>query len=126
MADSQLSAVTAAEAAADAIKSVPGVITPFPGGMVASGSKVGSKYKFMNASTNEKVCVTLKDKVETELPDNVFGMMEIVIDGLDEESVSAAMKAGIEAACQVSGVLRIGAGNYGGDLGPYHFHLKEL
>ncbi len=126
MADSQLSAVVAAEAAADAIKAVPGVITPFPGGMVASGSKVGSKYKFLSASTNEKECVTLKDVVDTELPDDVFGMVEIVIDGVDEASVRAAMKAGIEAACTAHGVLKIGAGNYGGDLGPYQIHLKDL
>lgn len=128
MGDSRLSAIVAAEAAVDAIHSVPGVVTPFPGGMVASGSKVGSnKYsKFMNASTNEKMCVTLKDKVDSDLPDNVEGMMEIVIDGVDEESVKEAMKQGINAACQVPGILKISAGNYGGDLGPYHFHLQDL
>ena len=126
MADSQMASIVAAEAAVDAIHAVPGVITPFSGGMVASGSKTGSKYSFMSASTNEKECVTLKDQVETELPDNVFGNMEIVIDGVDEESVKAAMKAGIEAACQVPGVLEIGAGNYGGSLGPYQIHLQEL
>ncbi|OWT32351.1 formylmethanofuran--tetrahydromethanopterin N-formyltransferase [Methanobrevibacter sp. 87.7] len=128
MGDSRLSAITAAEAAVDAIHSVPGVVTPFPGGMVASGSKVGSnKYsKFMNASTNEKMCVTLKDKVDSDLPDNVEGMMEIVIDGVDEESVKEAMKQGINAACQVPGIVKISAGNYGGDLGPYHFHLQDL
>ena len=128
MGDSRLSAITAAEAAVDAIHSVPGVVTPFPGGMVASGSKVGSnKYsKFMNASTNEKMCVTLKDKVDSDLPDDVEGMMEIVIDGADEESVKEAMKQGINAACQVPGIIKISAGNYGGDLGPYHFHLQDL
>ena len=96
--------------------------------MVASGSKVGSnKYsKFMNASTNEKMCVTLKDKVDSDLPDDVEGMMEIVIDGADEESVKEAMKQGINAACQVPGIIKISAGNYGGDLGPYHFHLQDL
>ena len=126
MADSQMASIVAAEAAVDAIHAVAGVITPFSGGMVASGSKTGSKYSFMSASTNEKECVTLKDQVDTELPENVFGNMEIVIDGVDEESVRAAMKAGIEAACQVPGVLEIGAGNYGGSLGPYQIHLQEL
>ncbi len=126
MADSQMASIVAAEAAVDAIHAVPGVITPFSGGMVASGSKTGSKYSFMSASTNEKECVTLKDQVDTELPENVFGNMEIVIDGVDEESVRAAMKAGIEAACQVPGVLEIGAGNYGGSLGPYQIHLQDL
>jgi formylmethanofuran--tetrahydromethanopterin N-formyltransferase len=126
MADSQMASIVAAEAAVDAIHAVAGVITPFSGGMVASGSKTGSKYSFMSASTNEKECVTLKDQVETELPENVFGNMEIVIDGVDEESVKAAMKAGIEAACQVPGVIEIGAGNYGGNLGPYQIHLQDL
>ena len=126
MADSQMASIVAAEAAVDAIHAIPGVITPFSGGMVASGSKTGSKYSFMSASTNEKECVTLKDQVDTELPENVFGNMEIVIDGVDEESVKAAMKAGIEAACQVPGVIEIGAGNYGGSLGPYQIHLQEL
>ena len=126
MADSQMASIVAAEAAVDAIHAVAGVITPFSGGMVASGSKTGSKYSFMSASTNEKECVTLKDQVDTELPENVFGNMEIVIDGVDEESVKAAMKAGIEAACQVPGVIEIGAGNYGGNLGPYQIHLQDL
>jgi formylmethanofuran--tetrahydromethanopterin N-formyltransferase len=122
-----MSAVVAAEAAVDAIHNVPGVITPFPGGMVASGSKVGcNNYEFLNASTNEKMCVTLKDKVDSDIPDDVFGVMEIVIDGVDEESVKEAMKQGIEAACNVDGVLQISAGNFGGNLGAYKINLQDL
>ncbi|MBU4547983.1 MAG: formylmethanofuran--tetrahydromethanopterin N-formyltransferase, partial [Euryarchaeota archaeon] len=104
--DSPASALIAAEAAVDAIMSVEGTITPFPGGMVASGSKVGSnKYKFLNASTNEKMCVTLKDEVEdTEIPADVNGIYEIVIDGVTEEAVKEAMKEGIKAACTVTGI----------------------
>ena len=107
----------AAEAAVDAISAVEGVITPFPGGMVASGSKVGcNNYKFLNASTNEKMCVTLKDKVDSDIRE----------DANDEESVRAAMKAGIEAACNVPGVLEIDAGNFGGNLGAYKINLQDL
>lgn len=127
MANSKMSALIAAEAAVDAIHGVKKVITPFPGGMVASGSKVGSnKYEFLGASTNEKMCVTLKDKVDSDIPDEVNGVMEIVIDGADEESVKAAMKAGIEAACTIDGVLEISAGNFDGKLGSSLIKLHDL
>ena len=127
MANSKMSALIAAEAAVDAIRGVEGVITPFPGGMVASGSKVGSnKYEFLGASTNEKMCVTLKDKVDSNIPDEVNGVMEIVIDGVDEDTVKAAMKVGIEAACTIDGVLEIDAGNFGGNLGAYKIQLQDL
>lgn len=127
MANSKMSALVAAEAAVDAIAGVEKVITPFPGGMVASGSKVGSnKYEFLGASTNEKMCITLKDKVDSDIPDEVNGVMEIVIDGVDEESVKAAMKAGIEAACTIDGVLEISAGNFDGKLGAYLINLQDL
>ena len=128
LAENQPAGLLAADAAVDAIEAVPGAITPFPGGIVASGSKVGStKYKFLGASTNEKMCVTLKDEVEgCEIPENVNGVYEIVIDGVDEEAVKAAMKAGIEAAVKISGVIQISAGNFGGNLGKYQIKLHEL
>ena len=128
LAKDQMTGVKAAQAAVAAISEVEGVITPFPGGMVASGSKVGSnKYsKFLNASTNEKMCVTLKDQVDSNIREDADGVFEIVIDGVDEESVKAAMKAGIEAACAVDGVLEIDAGNFGGNLGAYHLKLHDL
>jgi formylmethanofuran--tetrahydromethanopterin N-formyltransferase len=128
LAENQPAGLLAADAAVDAIEAVAGAITPFPGGVVASGSKVGStKYKFLGASTNEKMCVTLKDEVEgCEIPENVNGVYEIVIDGVDEEAVKAAMKAGIEAAVKISGVIQISAGNFGGDLGKYQIKLHEL
>ncbi|MDV0443235.1 Formyltransferase/hydrolase complex subunit D [Methanocorpusculaceae archaeon Cs1] len=127
MGDSQMSALVAAEAAVTAIADVPGCITPFPGGVVSSGSKVGSKkYKFMGASTNEKFCPSIASKVEdTEIPAGVKAVYEIVIDGVDVASVNAAMKAGVQAACRVPGVVKITAGNYGGNLGPFKFQLKD-
>lgn len=127
MGETQGSALMAAQAAVDAISHVEGCITPFPGGIVASGSKVGSRYKFMKASTNEKMAPTLKGKVpETQLPANVNAAYEIVIDGIDEATVATAMKAGIKAACKIPGVVKISAGNYGGKLGPYKFELAKL
>jgi len=128
LAKDQMSALTAAENAVSAIRQVEGTITPFPGGVVASGSKVGSKkYKFMHASTNEKFCPTLRDKVEgSEIPEGVNGVYEIVIDGVSEEAVKEAMKVGIEAAVKVPDVVKISAGNFGGTLGKYQFKLKEV
>lgn len=121
----QAAALAAAEAAVAAIQKVPGVILPFPGGVVRSGSKVGSKYKKLKASTNDAYCPTLRGGVKSELPDGVNAVYEIVIDGIDLASVEAAMKAGITAACRL-GVLQITAGNYGGKLGPHHIYLHKL
>ena len=128
LAENQPAGLLAADAAVDAIEAVAGAITPFPGGVVASGSKVGStKYKFLGASTNEKMCVTLKDDVEgCQIPQQVDGVYEIVIDGVSEEAVKAAMKAGIEAVVDFEDVLHVSAGNYQGKLGDYKINLKEL
>lgn len=126
MGETQGSALMAAQAAVDAIAHVEGCITPFPGGIVASGSKVGSKYKFMKASTNEKMAPSLKGKVESQLPPEAKAAYEIVIDGVDEAAVAKAMTVGIKAACKVPGVVKISAGNYGGKLGPFKFELVKL
>ncbi|KUG19464.1 formylmethanofuran--tetrahydromethanopterin n-formyltransferase [hydrocarbon metagenome] len=128
MGETQMSALMGAQAAVDAISGVCGVITPFPGGIVASGSKVGSKkYKFIPASTNEAYCPTLKDKVEgSKVPDGVRAIYEIVIDGVNEDAVRDAMGEGIRAATKVPGVARISAGNFGGNLGPFKFELKDV
>jgi len=105
---------------------MPGVILPFPGGVVRSGSKVGARhYKGMIASTNDAYCPTVRPRTKSELPDGVNAVLEIVLDGLDAPSISRAMRAGIDAACR-PGVKAIGAGNYGGKLGPYHFHLRQV
>jgi formylmethanofuran--tetrahydromethanopterin N-formyltransferase len=125
---SRAGVLAAAERAVAAMRQVPEVIMPFPGGLVRSGSKVGSRYKFLPASTNDPFCPTLKGAVETALEPDVASVIEIVIDGLTEAAVGAAIAAGIRAACADArgGLTRITAGNYGGKLGPFHFHLHEL
>ena len=118
----------AAEAAVEAMRNVRRVILPFPGGVVRSGSKVGAKrYKAMTASTNDAYCPTLRGRVgvESELPEGVNSVLEIVVDGLDRPSLEHAMRAGIDAACR-PGVVQITAGNYGGKLGKHHFRLHAL
>lgn len=124
-AESQQAALDAARRGVAAIAPLAGVITPFPGGVARSGSKVGSRYKQLKASTSDAFCPTLRGRVETNLHEGVHCALEIVIDGVDEPSVAAAMAAAIRAAAG-DGVRAISAGNYGGKLGKYHFHLHRL
>jgi len=128
MAQSLSAALEASEKAAEAIrKNAKGVIMPFPGGICRSGSKAGSlKYK-LKASTNHPFCPKLKGLVaDSYVPDNVKSVYEIVINGLNLDAVKKAMAEGIEAAAKVTGVVRISAGNYGGELGPYHAYLRDV
>jgi formylmethanofuran--tetrahydromethanopterin N-formyltransferase len=119
-------ALAAAEAAVEAMSSRAGVILPFPGGVVRSGSKVGSRrIKSMIASTNDAFCPTLRSITRSELPDGVNSVLEIVINGTDAAAIAGAMRAGIDAACR-EGIVSITAGNYGGKLGPHHFHLRKI
>lgn len=116
----------AAVAAADAMREVAGVFLPFPQGLVRSGSKVGAKYKGLIASTNDAYCPTLRAVAkDTVVPKNVEAVYEIVVDGLSEDAIKESMKRGIHAAAE-KGASMITAGNYGGDLGKYHFHLHEI
>lgn len=119
-----------AEAAVAAMRRLPNVILPFPGGIVRSGSKIGSKYKGLVASTNDAYCPTIRAQApRSALPPEVEAVLEIVIDGLSEADVAQATAAGIRAACSLgrgAGVIGVTAGNYGGQLGPFHFHLHQV
>lgn len=123
------STLEAAEAAAEAMRQVPNIILPMPGGVVRSGSKPGSKYKALPASTNDAFCPTLRGNApKTELNEDETCVLEIVIDGLDESSVADAMRKGMHAAVKAGGegLARITAGNYGGNLGQYKIRLHPL
>ena len=116
----------AAKDAAQSMRKISGVILPFPDGVVRSGSKVGSKYKALPASTNHVFCPTLKGIVEdTRLDDDVNCVLEIVVNGLDEKAVKNAMRAGIKTAAR-KGIKKITAGNYGGKLGQYKINLHDI
>src|SRR5260370_22981956 len=123
--DSQAAALGAAEAAVAAIPQVPAVIAPFPRAVVRTGNHVGSRYKKLRASTNDAYCPTLRGLVKSDLPPNANAVYEIVLDGIDQATVEAAMRVGIRAACR-PGILRVTAGNYGGKLGPYHLHFHKI
>jgi formylmethanofuran--tetrahydromethanopterin N-formyltransferase len=123
-------ALRAAEAAVAAMKALPNVIMPFPGGVVRSGSKVGSKYPTLGASTNDAYCPSLRELAKkSDLSPEIGSVMEVVIDGLTDADVAAAMRAGLKAVIELggaSGLKRVGAGNYGGKLGPFLYHLHKL
>jgi formylmethanofuran--tetrahydromethanopterin N-formyltransferase len=118
-------ALLAAERGTAAVAATPGVIMPFPGGIAASGSKAGSRYKFSVASTYEAFCPTLRDKLGTasKLPEGVGSVMEIIINGADLATISQATQAAIAAARDTPGLLKISAGNYGGRLGKSFVYL---
>jgi formylmethanofuran--tetrahydromethanopterin N-formyltransferase len=117
--------LAAARRAVDAVGHLPGAITPFPGGIARSGSKVGSRYKKLPASTADAYCPTLRGRVETKLHPEANYCYEIVVDGVDEQAVAAAMRAALGNAVGRD-VVAISAGNYGGKLGKFHFHLHQL
>jgi len=123
-------ALAAAEAAVAAMKQLPNIVMPFPGGVVRSGSKVGSKYPTLGASTNDAYCPSLRElAAKSELGPDIGSVMEIVIDGLTDADVAAAMRTGLKTLIErgaASGLKRIGAGNYGGKLGPFLYHLHKL
>jgi formylmethanofuran--tetrahydromethanopterin N-formyltransferase len=122
----QEAALAAATAAAVAMRTVPDIALPFPGGIVRSGSKVGSRYKKLKASTNDAYCPTLRAVTESALAPEVGAVYEIVVDGLSLAAVQAAMRAGLHAACGCPGLVNVTAGNYGGKLGPHHIYLRDL
>lgn len=122
-------ALRACEAAITAMGKLPNVIMPFPGGVVRSGSKVGSRYPKLIASTNDAFCPTLRGLTASALEAEIHGVLEIVVNGLTDQDIRTAMRVGIEAVCEfggAGGVRRISAGNYGGKLGAHHFHLREI
>ncbi len=126
LAEDVATALGAAEAAAEAMRAVEGAIMPFPGGIARSGSKVGSRYKALMASTNHVLCPTLRAQVDdSQVPDGIGSVFEIVIDGLAPDPVREAMRVGLAAAAK-AGARQITAGNYGGNLGKHHFPLREL
>lgn len=129
LAKTRAAALAACEAAIVAMRKLTGVIMPFPGGVVRSGSKVGSKYKALMASTNEAFCPTLRGIAQTALSNDVEAVLEIVIDGVSDDDVRAAMSTGMKAVCakgETGGIVAISAGNYGGKLGQYQYHLRDI
>jgi len=117
---------SAGEKALGAIHKINGVITPFD--ICSAGSKPETRFPWIGPTTNHPYCPSLKKKLgkASKVPENVNYIPEIVINGVSLQAVKEAMKAGIEAALTVDGVVKISAGNYGGKLGEYKIYLREL
>lgn len=129
LADNTENALKAAEEAVKSMKKIKNTILPFPGGVVRSGSKVGSKYKNLIASTNFEYCPSIKSIVNSKLKKDIGAVLEIVIDGLTENDIADSIRIGISSILKMgsdNGIKVISAGNYGGKLGPYHFHLRKI
>ncbi|MCH8828255.1 MAG: formylmethanofuran--tetrahydromethanopterin N-formyltransferase [Planctomycetes bacterium] len=122
----QSAALDAATSAVEAMSTLHDIALPFPGGIVRSGSKVGSRYPKLKASTNDAYCPTLAAQTESALPAGTSAVYEIVIDGFSFEAIQSAMRAGLHRICACPGITLVSAGNYGGKLGPHHFHLRDL
>jgi len=122
--------LAAVEQAVKKMNEIKNIILPFPGGIVRSGSKVGSKYKNLIASTNFEYCPSLRGIfTKSKLNEDTNCVLEIVIDGINRQDIELAMKEGILEILNsrvTKGISKISAGNYGGKLGPYLFKLKDL
>ena len=116
----------AGEKALEAIHKINGVVTPFD--VCSAGSKTETRFPWIGPTTNHQYCPSLKVRLgkASMVPEGVRYIPEIVINGISMESVKEATKAGIEAVLNVDGVVRISAGNYGGKLGEFKIHLREL
>jgi len=116
----------AGKKALEAMSRIEGVITPFD--VCSAGSKTETHFPLIGPTTNHPYCPSLKQKLgaASKIPENVNFIPEIVINGVSMQAVKEAMKAGIEAALSVDGVVRISAGNYAGKLGNYKIYLREL
>jgi formylmethanofuran--tetrahydromethanopterin N-formyltransferase len=129
LAESQEQALRACEASVRAMRQLRNIILPFPGGVVRSGSKIGSRYAGLQASTNDPFCPTIRGITASQLTPEIEAVMEIVIDGLTAADVAGAMRVGVQTIVDLgagSGIRRISAGDYGGKLGKHHFRLHEI
>ena len=126
MGESVDAALDACERAIEKVWATPGCIAPFPGGLVNCGSKAGSRYSFSIASTYEKFCPTLREKLgdASGVPQGVNSILEIVINGKDLATIERATQAAVQASVDTPGLVRISAGNYGGRLGKNFIFLK--
>ena len=123
LADSDETALGAAEAALTAASRIPLVVVK----NAASGSKVGARsYEDMVATTNHHYCPALAGDAESALPDSVRCVYEIIVSAPRLDEVRRGMRAGIEAATSCAGVVQIHTANYGGKLGKGRIHLHGL
>jgi formylmethanofuran--tetrahydromethanopterin N-formyltransferase len=119
------SVLNAGRRALEAIGKVKGTITPFD--ICSAASKPETNYPWIGPTTNHPYCPSLKTVLkESKVPEGVAYIPEIVINGINLDTVIGAMKAGIEAVLEDEDVLMVSAGNYNGQLGDYQINLREM
>ena len=104
----------------------PGVILPFPGGVAVEriarpAAATSSPSPALMLST-ARHCGA-KTEWRSRLPEGVASVQEIIINGADLPTIMQATQAAIAAAKNVSELLTISAGNYGGRLGKSFIYL---
>jgi formylmethanofuran--tetrahydromethanopterin N-formyltransferase len=121
--DSDEAALESAEQALEGIKTVPYTVGKF----ASSGTKVGGKtYTNAIATTNDAFSPVLTHHKRGKPSREVKCIYEVIVTGLQLESVYKAMKVGIEYATKTSGILEITSANYGGTLGKGQISLHSL
>ncbi|KAF5434513.1 formylmethanofuran--tetrahydromethanopterin N-formyltransferase [Candidatus Methanophagaceae archaeon] len=117
-------ALEVGEKAVDAVNRVEGAIAPFD--ICSAGSKPETKYPEIGPTTNHVYCATLKHRISgSKVPDGVTCIPEIVFNGVSRDVVVEALKTVIDSVRDVTGLVKISAGNYGGKLGKYKIYLDE-
>ena len=125
--DAAVCLVGAEEATARVVRGVPGVaVFNYPVGGI-SGAKVGGRtYSEEGVTINEPFCPTLRDTVETKLPDGAGAAIEFPLVAVSESAVRAGLRTAIEAFADTPGVLAITAPSFGGAWGGRRLALREI
>ncbi|MFX1322730.1 MAG: formylmethanofuran--tetrahydromethanopterin N-formyltransferase [Promethearchaeota archaeon] len=109
------------------IAEIDNVCTTFD--VCSAGSKPETNFPDIGPSTNHPFCPTLKNKLPSEefkVPDGVKSIPEIVFNALDIDTIKETMLRVIQGIIDMEGLIKISAGNYGGKLGKFKIHLREL
>lgn len=125
--DSVESGIEIGRTAVDIIAKLDDVCTTFD--VCSAGSKPETNYPEIGPTTNHPYCPTLKDELSLEeykVPKGVKSIPEIIFNALDSETIKTTMEEVITGIIEMDGLIKISAGNYGGKLGKYQFHLKDL
>ena len=122
----QKTVLEAGDAIIDVIMDVEGAITPFD--ICSAASKPETNFPEIGPTTNHVYCPSLKERLgeESKVPDDVNYIPEVVINATNEKSMNNAIKAGIDAALDFEGVIKISAGNFDAKLGDKNINLLDI
>ena len=125
--DSIDSGIKVGREAVKIITEIDDVCTTFD--ICSAGSKPETNFPEIGPSTNHPYCPTLRNKLRSEefkVPEGVESIPEIVFNALNIDIVGQTMLKVIQGIIDMDGLIKISSGNYGGKLGKYKIHLREL